>query len=94
MSRNMRVSLEEERLLETLRAQPALLARVEDLVEITRVESAEAVRTADAIEDQVAEGVRDLGRQLIGGWAKAAEKQVAAELRREQPQARLREKKV
>lgn len=88
----MRVVLEERRLLEALRAQPALLARVEELVELTRVESIEAVGTADEIEARVVEGVRDLGRQLIGGWAQAAERQVAAGVRREHPQARLREK--
>lgn len=94
MSRNMRVSQEEARLLESLREQPALLARVEELVELTRVESIEAVCTADEIEEQVIEGVRDLGRQLIGGWAKAAERRVAAQVRCEQPGARLREKKA
>ena len=80
-------------MLEALRAQPALSARVEALVALTRVESVEAVRTADEIEDQVVEGVRDLGRQLLGGWAQAAERQVAAEVRRVHPQARVREKK-
>ena len=80
-------------MLEALRAQPALSARVEALVALTRVESVEAVRTADEIEDLVVEGVRDLGRQLLGGWAQAAERQVAAEVRRVHPQARVREKK-
>ncbi len=90
----MRVAPKERRLLESLREQPALLARVEELVELTRVESIEAVGTADEIEEQVIEGVRDLGRQLIGGWVQAAEERVAAQVRREQPQAGLREKKV
>ena len=94
MSQALSIAAREKRLLKALRAQPALLEQVESLVQLTRVESAGAVGTADEIEDQVAEGVRHLGREVIRGWAQAAEEQVAAAVRREQPQARVREKKA
>ena len=94
MSQALSIAAREKRLLKALRAQPALLERVESLVALTQVESAAAVGTADEIEDQVAEGVRHLGQELIGGWARAAESQVAAAVRRAHPQARVREKKV
>ena len=94
MSQALSTAAREKRLLKALRAQPALLERVEALMALTQVESAAAGGTADEIEDQVAEGVRHLGREVIRGWAQAAESQVAAALRRAQPQARVREKKA
>lgn len=93
MSENMRVAPEERYLLESLRAQPALAARLERLVKLAQVESIEALGTADEIEEVIAGELRQLGAELVGGWAQAAEVQVAAEVRRTHPQARLREKK-
>ena len=77
-----------------MRAQPALLARMEALATLSQVESASSLPTADEIEEKVIEQVRHLGREVIGGWAQAAEAQVAAAVRRTHPSARLREKKA
>ncbi len=93
MNENMRVAPEEKRLLESLRAQPALAARLERLVGLARVESLDTLGTADEIEEEIAGELRGLGADLVGGWARAAEVQVAAEVRRAHPGARLREKK-
>ncbi len=89
----MRVSSEEESLLEALRAQPAVATRVGRLVGLARVESLDTLGTADEVEDQIAGELRGLGADLVGGWARAAEGRVAAEVRRAHPGARLREKK-
>ena len=58
------------------------------------MEGAEAVGTADEIEDRVVGRARDPGRQIMGGWARAAERQVAAGLRRREPGAAGARKKV
>lgn len=93
MSQALSTVAREKRLFKALRAQPALLERMESLVALTQVESVAALSTADAIEEKVIQEVRHLGREVISGWAQAAEVQVAAEVSGTQPGVRLREKK-
>ena len=93
MSQTLSIAAREKRLLKALHAQPALLACVEGLVELTQTQGASPLPTADEIEEKVVERVRHLGREVIGGWAQRAEARVAAEVRGGHPQARLREKR-
>lgn len=83
---------EELQLVEQLREHPALLARFQSILGITRNAGA-ALMTADEVEGLLIEELRQLGHTGMSQWAVRAEERASQELRREQPQVRSRKKK-
>lgn len=59
---------EDERLLARLNRLPQLRGRIERLVDLVE-DAGEDLRTADEAERRVIEEVRQLGQELLEGWA-------------------------
>lgn len=82
----------ETQLIQQLRQQPALLVRVQSILEIVR--NAEGpLKTADEVEELLIEELRRLGNLTLRQWASQAEERVSRELRSQDPTVRSRKKK-
>ena len=83
---------EEKQLIEQLREDPELMARVKSILRITR--NAEGpLRTADEVEGLLIEEMRRLGSATMSHWANQAEERVSHELKSQDPTVRSRKKK-
>ena len=87
-SPNDRLGSEEKKLIEGLRRRPALMERMQAIMELT--DKGEA--TADEIEALLVEEVRRLGADTMESWAGSAEERSAKEFKRQNPESRYGKK--
>ena len=80
------------KMLELLRADPALAETVAEVLGVVAVDPA-GPGTIDAAEERLVAPLRKLGLQVLGGWAERAERQVGECLQASDPGARVRAKK-
>jgi hypothetical protein len=85
-------SATEEQFLEALRQHPELLRRFQIILHLTRNADG-PVQTADAVEEQLIEALRQLGHESMNQWAAQAEQRVGAELQQQDATVRSRKKK-
>jgi hypothetical protein len=86
------LTLEETRLLEQLRAHPAMMERVQSILEIAYSQEG-PLKTADEVEDLLVEEMRRLGNATMNQWAGQSEKRVMADLKQQDATVRSRKKK-
>jgi hypothetical protein len=85
-------SPEEVQLIEQLRQQPEMMARLRSILELTR--NAEGpLKTADEVEEMLIQELRRLGNTSMNQWATQAEERVSDELKSQDPSIRSRKKK-
>jgi hypothetical protein len=82
----------EARLIEQLREHPAMMERVQSILEITR-NTEGPLKTADEVEELLIQEMRQLGNTSMGQWATHAEERVSKELKQQDPTVRSRKKK-
>lgn len=82
----------EQQFIERLRQHPELLARFEIILELTRAADGPLL-TADAVEEQRIQELRQLGHLSMNHWASAAEQRVSDELKDSDATVRSRKKK-
>jgi hypothetical protein len=85
-------STTEQQFLEALRQQPELLRRFQSILDLTRNADG-PVQTADAVEGQLIEALRQLGHESMNQWAARAEQRVSTELQQQDATVRRRKKK-
>jgi hypothetical protein len=82
----------EVQLIEQLREQPEMMARLRSLLELTR--NAEGpLKSADEVEELLIQELRRLGNTTLCQWARQAEARVSDELKGQDPTIRSRKKK-
>ena len=82
----------EVRLIEQLRQHPAMLERVQSILEITH-HTEGPLKTADEVEALLIQEMRQLGNTSMHQWATRAEERVSQELKAQDPTVRSRKKK-
>jgi hypothetical protein len=87
-----RLSKEEKRLLEQLRAHPDLLVCFQSILDITSNEGS-VLKTADAVEGMLIDEMRRLGQTGMNQWAGGAEERIGREFQQQTPAVRSRKKK-
>jgi hypothetical protein len=85
-------SATEKQFLEALRQQPELRARFQTILDLTRNADG-PVQTAEAVEGQLIEALRQLGHESMNQWAARAEQRVSTELQQQDATVRRRKKK-
>ena len=85
-------SATDKQFLEALREHPELRARFQSILELTRKADG-PVQTAEAVEEQLIEALRQLGHASMNQWAAQAEQRVSAELQQQDATVRRRKKK-
>jgi hypothetical protein len=80
------------KMLELLRADPALAEAVAEVLGVVAVDPA-GPGTIDAAEQRLIAPLRELGLHVLGSWAECAERQVGESLQTNDPGARVRAKK-
>lgn len=85
-------SATEKQFLEALRQYPELRVRFQSILELTH-HAEGPVKTADAVEGQLIEVLRQLGHESMNLWAAQAEQRVSTELQQEDATVRSRKKK-
>jgi inosine/xanthosine triphosphate pyrophosphatase family protein len=85
-------SATEKQFLEALRQHPELRARFQSILDLIR-QAEGTVQTADAVEGQLIEVLRQLGHASMNQWAAQAEQRVSTELRQQDATVRSRKKK-
>lgn len=78
-------------LLCKLHAQPELRARIEHILTIADAHEG-PLQTADQVEEDLLQAIRQLGHETLTHWARQAEARVGEELRAEDPTVRSRKK--
>jgi hypothetical protein len=82
-----------KQLVDQLAAHPKLLDEVEKLLGwAAGGDPAQPLASADAVEDQVVESVRQLGNQTLGEWAASAQARALEKCREKHPTARVKKK--
>jgi hypothetical protein len=96
MKNEAKVSLKcdaaEQRFLERLRQHPELVARFESILELVHHPDG-PLPTADQVEEQLIEKLRQLGNVSMNQWAQQAEARVGDELKAADDTVRSRKKK-
>lgn len=83
---------QEMQLIEQLRQNPEIMARVQSILDITR--NAEGpLKSADEVEGLLIQEMRRLGKTTMNQWAAQAEERVVQELKEQDPTIRSRKKK-
>ena len=85
-------SATEKQFLEALRQHPELRARFQSILNLTRNADG-PVQTAEAVEGQLIEALRQLGHESMNQWAAQAEQRVSTELQQQDATVRRRKKK-
>ena len=86
------LSSQEMQLIEQLRQNPEIMARVQSILDITR--NAEGpLKSADEVEGLLIQEMRRLGKTTMNQWAAQAEERVVQELKEQDPTIRSRKKK-
>ena len=86
------IDLAETKLVEQLRQHPEMMARVQEIMIITRNEDG-PLKTADEVEELLIEQLRKLGNETMCQWASQAEERVSRELKEQDPTVLSRKKK-
>ncbi len=82
---------QEMQLIEQLRQNPDIMARVQSILDITR--NAEGpLKSADEVEGLLIQEMRRLGKTTMNQWAAQAEERVVQELKEQDPTIRSRKK--
>ena len=81
----------EKQFLEALRQFHELRTRFQSILDLTRNTDG-PVQTADAVEEQLIEALRQLGRESMNPWAAQAEQRVSTELQPQDATGRSRKK--
>jgi hypothetical protein len=85
-------SQREVQLIQQLRQPPAMMARVQSIMDLTR--NAEGpLKTADEVEALLIQELRQLGHPCMNQWATQAEERVSGELKSQDATVRSRKKK-
>lgn len=82
----------EIQLIEQLREQPQMLARLQSILELTRNADG-PLMTADQVENLLMQELRLLGNTSLTEWAGRAEERVSQELQSQDATVRSRKKK-
>ncbi len=85
-------SATEKQFLEALRQHPELRARFQSILALTQNADG-PIQTADAVEEQLIEVLRQLGHESMNQWAARAEQRVSTELQQQDATVRSRKKK-
>jgi hypothetical protein len=85
-------SQSEVQLIEQLRQQPEMMARVQSILELTRNASG-PLKSADEVEGLLIQEMRQLGNTSMAEWASQAEERVSNELKGLDASVRSRKKK-
>ena len=85
-------SATDKQFLEALHQHPELRARFQSILDLT-CNAEGPVQTADAVEGQLIEALRQLGHASMNQWAAQAEQRVSAELQQQDATVRGRKKK-
>ena len=85
-------SATEKQFLQALRQHPELRARFQSILDLTHHMDG-PVQTADAVEGQLIEALRQLGHESMNQWAAQAEQRVSMELQQRDATVRSRKKK-
>jgi phosphoribosyl-dephospho-CoA transferase len=84
-------SQREVQLIQQLRQQPAMMERVQSILDLTR--NAEGpLKTADEVEGWLIQEMRRLGHTCLNQWATQAEERVSRELKGQDATVRSRKK--
>jgi len=91
-SAGQNLSEREVRLIQQLRERPAMMERVQSILEIA--DNAEGpLKTADEVEGLLIEEMRRLGNSTMKHWATQAEERIGSELQEQDPTVLSRKKK-
>lgn len=90
--KKLQLSDRESRLLEAMRANPALMERFESIMALAEGEVDGRIRTADEVEELLMQEIRRLGQQTLGTWAGNVEDALAQKVKK-RPGMQMREKK-
>ena len=85
-------SATERQFLEALRQHPELRRRFQIILDLTRNADG-PVQTAEAVEEQLIDALRQLGHESMNQWAARAEQRVNVELPQQDATVRRRKKK-
>jgi hypothetical protein len=88
----MELNEAERRMIEQIRGNPRLGERIHHLLASGRAEQLEQA-SADEAEERIAEQMRAVAEEVMGGWAEAVERQAGERLCASDPTARVRTKK-
>lgn len=88
-----KLSVQEQQLIEQLRAHPELLERFQTIMEIAASTKGPA-QSADEVEGRLMEEMRRLGNTAMESWAAQIERRVAEQLKQRDGSARVRKKKT
>ena len=86
------LNADEAKLIEGLRRHPAMMERMQSILEIARNENG-PFKTADEVEDLLIKEMRRLGHATMSQWATQAEERVSTELKSQDPTVLSRKKK-
>jgi len=90
-SAGQNLSEREVRLIQQLRERPAMMERVQSILEIA--DNAEGpLKTADEVEGLLIEEMRRLGNSTMKHWATQAEERIGSELQEQDPTVLSRKK--
>ena len=89
---NPELTPQETQLIQQLRRQPQLLARLQSILDLAHAADG-PLKTADEVEELLIQEWRQLGRTTMNQWAKQAEAQVGVELKSQDATVRSRKKK-
>lgn len=90
--RSPKLTAQETRLIQQLRQQPEMLARLQGILDLARAAEG-PLQTADEIEALLIQELRQLGRTTMHQWATQAEERVSAELQAQDATVRGLKKK-
>jgi hypothetical protein len=83
---------QETQLIQQLRQQPEMLARVQSILDLAHAADG-PLKTADAVEELLIHELRQLGNTTMNQWATQAEARVSAQLKGQDATVRSRKKK-
>jgi hypothetical protein len=86
------LTAQETQLIQRLRQQPAMLARLQSILELAHATDG-PLKSADEIEALLIQELRQLGNVTMHQWAAQAEVRVSAELKSQDATVRRRKKK-
>ena len=89
---NDELTAEETKVIELLRAHPALAEQMGAVVAVVRA-GGEGPGTISAAEERLVAPLRALGLHVLGGWAQRAEARAGAHAQAADPQLRVRGEK-
>ncbi len=90
--RSLDFTPQETQLIQQLRQQPEMLARVQCILDLAHAADG-PLKTADEVEELLIQALRQLGSTTMHQWATQAEARVGADLQAQDATVRSRKKK-